>query len=174
MADFRQGPVTERLVLRAMTTEDAEAFYRLNSHPDVMRYTGEDPMPSVAAAREAIEPYPDWDNPSYGRWACVLRSQGPDAPLIGFCGLKFLPETEEVDIGFRLLPEYWGRGLATEAAHATLNFGFATLGLSEIVAMVMPDNHASIRVLTKLGLQLAGDIEYFGETVQRWTISPPR
>ncbi len=167
----RVGPVTERLILRAMTPGDAEAFFRLNSHPEVMRYTGEPPMPSVQEAREAIANYPDWDDPGYGRWACVLKSEGEDAELIGFCGLKRLRETGEVDIGYRLLPEYWGRGLATEAARATLAFGFGTLGLSEIVAMVLPGNEPSIRVLTKLGLVRAEDIEYCGERVQRWVIT---
>ncbi len=157
-----------------MTPEDAEAFFRLNSHPDVMRYTGEPPMPSVEAAREAIANYPDWDDPGYGRWACVLKSEGEDANLIGFCGLKYLRETGEVDIGYRLLPEYWGRGLATEAARATLEFGFRTLGLSEIVAMVLPGNAPSIRVLRKLDFVRAEDIEYFGERVQRWVITRER
>ncbi|MBO6940962.1 MAG: GNAT family N-acetyltransferase [Deltaproteobacteria bacterium] len=168
--DHRQGPVTDRLVLRAMVPADAEAFHRLNSHPEVMLYTGEPPMPSVEAAREAIERYPDWEDPGYGRWACLLRDAGPDAALIGFCGLKLLPETGEVDLGYRFLPEYWGRGLATEAGRASLEYGFTTLALHEIVALVLPENEASIRVLTKLGMRCTGDIDYLGDTVQRWAV----
>lgn len=168
---YRQGPITERLVLRALTPDDAEAFFRLNSHPEVMRYTGESPMPSVQAAREAIANYPDWDDPGYGRWGCLLRSEGEAASPIGFCGLKWLPETGEVDLGYRLLPDYWGRGLATEAARASLDFGFQTLGLAQVVAMVLPGNAASVRVLTKLGMERAEDVTYFGEQVQRWTIA---
>ncbi len=172
--NHRQGPVTPRLLLRAMTPDDAEAFFRFNSHPEVMRYTGEPPMASIDAAREAIEHYPDWDDPGYGRWGCVLRSEGSTAAPIGFCGLKYLPETGEVDIGYRLLPEYWGQGLATEAARATLDYGFSTLRLSEIVAMVLPANASSIRVLEKLGMVRADDITYEGQTVQRWVITAPQ
>ncbi len=167
----RQGPVTDRLILRAMTTDDAGAFYRLNSHPDVMRHTGEPPMRSVAAAREAIEQYPDWDDPGYGRWACVLRSEGENAAPIGFCGLKLLRELGEVDIGYRLLPAYWGQGFATEAAHASLEYGFRVLGLPEIIALVLPGNAGSIRVLHKLGMTRREDVVYFGESVQRWTVT---
>ncbi len=167
----RKGPVTDRLILRAMTPDDAEAFYRLNSHPEVMRYTGEPPIASVEVARDAIANYPDWDDPGYGRWGCVLRSEGAGAAPIGFCGLKYLPETGEVDIGYRLLPTYWGRGLATEAAKATLEFGFTTLALPEIVAMVLPGNAPSLRVLAKLGMVRGEDILYFGETVQRWVVT---
>lgn len=151
-----------------MTVEDAEAFFRLNSHPDVMRYTGEPPLASVEAAREAIASYRDWDDPGYGRWACVLRDEGT---MIGFCGLKFLPELGETDIGYRLHPDYWGRGLATEAARATLRYGFETLDLEEIVALVLPGNAASVRVLQKLRMARGDDITYFGECVQRWVIT---
>lgn len=151
-----------------MTLEDADAFFRLNSHPDVMRYTGEPPLPSVEAAREAIAGYRDWDDPGYGRWACVLRDEGA---MIGFCGLKFLPELGETDIGYRLHPDYWGRGLATEAARATLHYGFETLDLEEIVALVLPGNAASVRVLQKLRMERGEDITYFDERVQRWSIT---
>lgn len=157
-----------------MTPQDADALFLLNSHPEVMRYTGEPPMPSVEVAREAIENYPDWDEPGYGRWGCVLRSEGAAAAPIGFCGLKYLHEAGEVDIGYRLLPEYWGQGLATEAARATLEYGFSTLRLAEIVALVLPANTASIRVLDKLGMVRAGDITYEGQTVQRRVLTAPQ
>lgn len=151
-----------------MTVDDADAFYRLNSHPDVMRYTGEPPLASAAAAREAIEQYRDWEDPGYGRWACVLRGEGT---MVGFCGLKRLPERGETDIGYRFHPDYWGRGLATEAARASLRYGFEVLGLETIVALVLPGNAASIRVLEKLAMVRADDVIYFGESVQRWVAS---
>jgi len=67
-------------------------------------------------------------------------------------GLKYLPEWEEVDLGYRLLPEYWGIGLATEASRASLRYGFETLQLSRILGLVHPANVRSIRVLEKCGL----------------------
>ena len=112
----RVGPTTERLFHRAMQPEDAEAFFVLNSNPEVLRHTGEPPLHSVAEARERIEAYEDFDTIGYGRWGSFLAETGA---MIGFCGLKYLPEMDEVDIGYRFLPEYWGRGLATEAGTAT-------------------------------------------------------
>jgi RimJ/RimL family protein N-acetyltransferase len=168
----RRGPSTERIILRAFEASDAEALFRLNSHPDVMRFTGEPPMTSVDAAREGIERYPDWERYGYGRWACVLRSEGEDAAPIGFCGLKFLEDHDEVDVGYRFLPQYWGRGLATEVATASIEFGFSTLGLTEIVAYVLPDNQGSIRVLSKLAMTRHSDVVEDGMAVQRWTVGP--
>ena len=157
MATYRAGPTTPRLIHRAMTTADAEAFYALNSHPEVIRYTGEPPIESVEQARDAIEHYPDFDTHGFGRWGCYLREDcaatGASAgTLIGFCGLKHLDELNEVDIGYRFFPEHWGRGYATEAGRASLAFGFDELDLTKITALVLPENLGSIRVIEKLGM----------------------
>lgn len=136
-----------------------------------MRYTGEPPMPSVEAARDAIVAYPDFDTHGFGRWACVLKELGEDSPPIGFCGLKFLDEVDEVDIGYRFLPAYWGRGLATESARASIEFGFVTLSLEHVCAFVLADNDGSIRVLNKLRMTRAADIMYDGQAAQRWTVT---
>lgn len=167
MQTYRNGPTTERLTLRAMTADDAEAFYQLNSDPQVMRYTGEPPLQSVQEAAGAIASYPDFERYGFGRWGCVLKAE---QRLIGFCGLKSLPELDAVDVGYRLLPEYWGRGLATEACQASVDFGFRVLGLEEIIALVMPGNAASIRVLEKVGLQFVSEVKYFGETALKYTV----
>ncbi len=165
MISHRVGPATERLQHRAFTPDDAEAFFAINSNPEVMRYTGEPPLESLGAARRAIVDYPDFDEVGYGRWACVLRDT---QAVIGFCGLKYLPDLDEVDVGYRFLPEYWGRGLATEACIASLDFGFNTLRLDQIIAMVIPENAASIRVLEKSGMQFDDDILYDGIAALRY------
>ena len=170
MQHYRTGPETERLLHRAMTVEDAEAFFAFNGNPDVMRRTGEPPLPSLEAAREAIENYPDFDEVGYGRWACVLKQTGA---VIGFCGLKYLPDLDAVDVGYRFLPEYWGRGLATEACRASLDFGFRTIGLDEVIALVLPDNSASIRVLEKVGMQFDREFVDDGMLVLRYVKQRP-
>jgi len=168
MKIYRSGPETERLTHRAFTVDDAEAFYALNTNPDVMRYTGE-PMPaSLDAVRDALATYPDFDTVGYGRWACVLKETGA---VIGFCGLKHLPELGEVDVGFRFLPEHWGKGLGTEACRASVTFGFEVFGLTSIIGLVLPENTASIRVLEKCGLRRAGEVVYDGETAWRYEIT---
>jgi len=167
MQSHRIGPTTSRLIHRAFTPDNAEAFFALNSHPEVMRYTGEEPLASLEQARAAIEHYPDFDTVGFGRWACVLRS---DQSLIGFCGLKYLEDLDLVDIGFRFLPEFWGQGLATEAATACIAFGFDVLKLREIIGLVLPENGASIRVLEKIGMQREGGIVYDGLTAWQYKI----
>ncbi len=168
MNDHRIGPTTERLEHRALTVDDAGAFFALNSHPDVMRFTGEPRLQSLEEAREAIVGYPDFDTVGYGRWGCVLKE---NRSIIGFCGLKYLPELDAVDVGFRFLPQYWGRGLATEACAASITFGFDILKLQRIIGLVLAENVASIRVLEKVGMRRDGNITYEGQTVLRYEIS---
>ena len=82
--------------------------------------------------------------------------------VIGFCGLKYLTDLNEVDVGYRFLPEFWGKGLATEACAASIEFGFDTLGLEKIIGLVLPPNTASIRVLEKVGMTSDGEFDYDG------------
>jgi len=146
---------------------DCEAFYRLNSHPEVMRFTGEPPLNSLEDARQAIADYPDFETVGYGRWACVLKDT---RAIIGFCGLKYLPDLNEVDVGFRFLPEYWGQGIATETCTACIAFGFDVLNLNRIMGLVLTENEASIRVLEKCGLTKHGEIMYDGERALKYEI----
>lgn len=159
MNDYRIGPVTDRLELRALTIDDADAFFAFNSNPEVMRLTGEPPLKSLQEAKDALNRYPDFDTVGYGRWGCVLKEE---RKVIGFCGLKYLADLGAVDLGYRFLPEYWGRGLATEACLASVEFGFDVLKLDRIVGFVLPENAASIHVLEKVGMRLEGEIHYQG------------
>lgn len=167
MGTYRAGPETDRIEHRAFTLDDCEAFYRLNSHPEVMRFTGEPPLTSVEDARQAISEYPDFQTVGYGRWACVLKET---RDVIGFCGLKYLPELNEVDVGFRFLPEYWGQGIATETCSACIAFGFDVLKLDRILGLVLTENEASIRVLEKCGLTRHGEITCDGECALKYEI----
>ena len=171
MKSYRAGPETDRLILRAITGDDAEAFYQLNSHPEVMRYTHDTLMPSAKDAREAIESHPDFDTVGYGRWGCVLKGE---ETIIGFCGLKYLEDLNAVDLGYRFLPEYWGKGLATEACLASVQFGFDVLNLKQIIGLVIPENLASIRVLEKVGMTGKGPVSYDGLNPLRFEMDHPR
>lgn len=155
----RIGPETPRLTHREFVADDASAFYLLNSDPDVTQFTGEPAHASVDESKRLILDYPDFERVGYGRWACVLKET---QRVIGFCGLKYLSDFDEVDIGYRFIPECWGKGLATEASSACLEFGFSVIGLPRIVAFVMPENAASIRVLEKIGMTFEADVDYDG------------
>ena len=170
MSSHRTGPQTDRLILRAMTPDDAEAFYQLNSNEAVMRYTHEPLLQSVEQARTAIERYSDFETHGFGRWGCFLTS---DNTMIGFCGLKYLNDLKAVDLGYRLLTEYWGQGFATEAALASVAFGFDTLQLDQIIALTLPQNVGSIRVLEKVGMRSLGTIEYDGLHPLHYAIDRP-
>lgn len=140
---------TPRIYLREMTPEDAENAYWLNLDPEVLQYTGDDPFESVEEAREFLEKYESYRTYGFGRWAMILKETGE---YLGWCGLKYTPELDEFDIGYRLLKKFWGKGYATEAAEACLELGFNHFGMQTIVGRAMPENGASVRVLEKIGL----------------------
>ena len=155
---------TPRLLLREFHEEDAAAFYVLGSDPEILRYTG-DPgggLQSVAHAKEILQSHAlsDYRNYGFGRWACVDRAT---EAVIGSAGLKRLSDLDEVDLGFRFLPAYWGQGYATEAGREILSYGFDRLQLPRVIGLVDAANLASIRVLEKLGLHANGSLEYHGE-----------
>ncbi|MNK32875.1 Spermidine N(1)-acetyltransferase [compost metagenome] len=140
---------TPRLYLREMTREDAESAFLLNSDPEVLRYTGDEPFESVEETREFLEKYESYKKYGVGRWAVILTETNE---YLGWCGLKYTPELDEFDIGYRLMKKYWGFGYATEAAEACLELGFKQFNMQTIVGRVMPENTSSIRVLEKIGL----------------------
>jgi [ribosomal protein S5]-alanine N-acetyltransferase len=154
---------TERLILREFDEGDVEPFYRLGSDPAVTRFTG-DRLTDRAHAQEILRSHPlaDYQAHGFGRWACVLRSSGA---VIGFAGLKYLAELDDVDLGYRFLPSYWGQGLATEAGAAALSFGFDHLRLEHVLGLVDRANVASRRVLEKLGFTYEGEIDFRGDRV---------
>ena len=143
---------TDRLLLSEYVEEDAEAFFKLNSDPEVLRVVPDKALLNVEQARQLLIDHPiaDYRKHGFGRGACILKSTGEQ---IGFAGLKYLEELGEVDVAYRLMPTHWGLGLATEAALASVRFGFADLGLKRIIALVMPENIAPVRVLEKTGLR---------------------
>ena len=139
---------TDRLLLREFAEEDADAFFRLNSDPQVLRFVPDKQLLNVEQARQILIDHPmaDYRKHGFGRGACILKSTGEN---IGFAGLKYLEELGEVDVAYRLMPAYWGQGLATEVALASVRYGFAELGLKRIIGLAMPDNVASVRVLKR-------------------------
>ncbi len=159
---------TDRLLIREFTTDDAESFYAFNSDPEVMRYTGEPPSESVEQVRENIRNYPDYRERGYGRWAVVHRA---DDRVIGFNGLKYLPEIGAVDLGYRFLKQYWGRGIATESSRAVLEYGFRVLQMDTIIGLAVPENLGSIHVLEKLGMRFCGMSDCLGLNAQRWELT---
>lgn len=149
---------TERLNLREFNATDAEVMYRLNSNPNVMKYTGDVYFNSVEESEKLIVNYPDYRKNGFGRWATIRKK---DNQFIGWCGLK-LHEDNLVDIGYRFFEEYWNQGYATESAKACIEYGLTTLNLTEIYGNSSKENIGSIRVMEKIGLEFWKEGEYDG------------
>lgn len=162
---------TDRLLLKEYVEDDAEAFFKLNTDPQVIRFVPDKPLLNVEQARQILLDHPiaDYRKYGFGRGACILKSTGEQ---IGFAGLKYLEELGEVDVAYRLLPSHWGSGLATEAALASVHFGFAQLGLKRIIGLVMPENIASLRVLEKTGLRYVENVTFWGHQFSKFVITP--
>ena len=161
---------TDRLLLREYVEEDADAFFKLNSDPQVLRFVPDKALPNVEQARQILIDHPiaDYRKHGFGRGACILKSTGEN---IGFAGLKYLEELGEVDVAYRLMPTYWGQGLATEAALASVRYGFADLGLKRIIGLAMPENIASVRVLEKSGLRFVETVTFWGHQFSKYIIT---
>jgi RimJ/RimL family protein N-acetyltransferase len=162
---------TGRLFLREYVEEDAEAFFKLNSDPEVLQFVPDKQLLNVEQARQILVDHPiaDYRKYGFGRGACILKSTGEQ---IGFAGLKYLEELGEVDVAFRLVRTHWGQGFATEAALASVRFGFTDLSLKRIIGLVMPENIASVRVLEKTGLHYAETVMFWGSQFSKYVITP--
>jgi RimJ/RimL family protein N-acetyltransferase len=149
---------TTNLILRPFTLDDAEAWLPLISLPEIIRYTGDTPTSTVEEAREILRSRPlrDYAVHGFGRMAVIEKASGR---LVGFSGLKYVAELDDVDIGYRFLPDCWGKGYATESARAVMEQDAREHGARRIVGTVHPDNPASGRVLEKLGLRFERVLE---------------
>ena len=152
---------TGRLILRRFTLDDLRAFHQLCSRPEIIRYAQSTPLASLEEARAMMHaaPFHDYATYGYGRFACVWKESGE---VIGFSGVKYVPEIGDTELGYRFLPEFWGLGLATEAGRASIEFARTDLHLGRLVAMVHPENVASANVLTKLGFAVEKQLRYSG------------
>lgn len=127
----------------------------LNSDPEVTRYTGDGPIKDLDDSKRILTEviFPQYANKTE-RWAVHLKSTNE---FIGWCGLKYLAESNEVDLGYRFFKKHWSKGYATESAKAVLEYGTIVLKLKSIVARAAKENTASIHVLKKLGMTYLAD-----------------
>jgi ribosomal-protein-alanine N-acetyltransferase len=141
---------TERLYLREFTMNDAQLLIDLNSNPEVIRYTGDGHVENIVAAEKIISDIilPQYKN-KIGRWAVHLKSNDE---FIGWCGLKFISEDNQIDLGYRFFQQHWRKGYATESAKAAMDYGINVMQLKNIIAKAAKDNIASIHVIKKLGM----------------------
>lgn len=158
---------TARLFLRPMDEKDIDSVFAMRSDADVMRFI----RPQQIERSEAA----NWVRLISSRWAaekigfCALIEKEANQ-FVGWCGLWRLTETKEVEIGYAIRKEFWGRGYAVEASEAFLHYGFDDLNLEKIVAVTAPENRNSRRVMEKLGMTFDGNGEYYGRALAHYTI----
>ena len=143
---------TDRLILRQLTTDDSEFILELLNDPSFIRNIGDRNVRTIDDACSYIlnGPVASYTKNGFGLFLVFLKETNES---IGMCGLIKRDGLEDVDIGYALLPRYWSKGYAVEAARATMTYGKDVIGLKRLVAIVDLANEASIRVLEKLGLR---------------------
>lgn len=162
--------VTERLILRRMDAEDWAVHRRLDGDPRVMATLGGLRPPERTRAY-ALEQARHWSEHGFGWWTCLDRHTGE---FVGRGGIRTIELSEgdrPVEVGYALVPERWGEGLATELAREAVRIGCGVLSLDRIVGLALPTNVASRHVLEKVGLEYRADVVYkgFPSVLYEWT-----
>ncbi len=159
---------TDRLIIRPMNETDIDAVYEMRRDRDVMRFIRE-PVTNRAEAE-------NWVNLISSRWAderigfCSLIEK-QTGKFAGWCGLWQLKETDEIEVGYAIAREFWGKGYASESAEAFLEYGFKELNLEKIVAVARSENTASRRVMEKLGMEFDYIGEFYGRDLVHYSIT---
>ena len=156
---------TERLVLREITTGDAEFMYQLMNDASWLRFIGDRNIKSIEAAKEYISNKIRTSYKTFGFGFYLVSLKENDAPL-GVCGLIKRPTLEHVDVGFAFMPEYRNKGYGYESCVAIMDYAKDELGIDYIVAITDLDNIASIKLLEKLGLKFDKVMQLDGEKKQ--------
>ena len=143
---------TERLSLRQLTNDDSLFILELLNEPSFIQNIGDRNVRTIEDARAYIlnGPVTSYEKHGFGLYLVVLKETNDS---IGMCGLIKRDGLEDVDIGYALLPKFWSKGYAVEAARAVKEYAKDVIGLKRLVAIVDPANEGSIRVLEKIGLQ---------------------
>jgi RimJ/RimL family protein N-acetyltransferase len=162
---------TERLSLRPFREADVVALFELLQDPDVFRFVGDRREPTLQETWRAVAGWlGHWAMRGYGQWAIEERSSGR---FIGRAGIINPVDWPGPEVGYLLSRPYWGRGYATEAARAAMDWGFEQFVFPDLISLIDPDNAASIAVATRLGEALRGETELWGHRLLVYGISRP-
>lgn len=162
---------TERIRLRRYRESDFENHYRLCADPNLMRYLiGGKPMSRLEAWRHMAFLVGHWELRGYGYFAAEEKASGQFIGRLGFTNPEGWPGFE---VGWTLLPEFQGKGFATEGGRFLLNYAFTELGKDHVISVIHPDNKPSIRVAERLGETLEGKTEVLGMPALIYGIDRP-
>lgn len=152
---------TQRLILREFQQKDVHQLAPILANPRVMKFS---PTGIISAFQTQVKIdsfMTSYKALGFGKWAVIYKESNQ---LIGYCGIAIeeIDNINEREIGYRLDPEFWGKGLASEAALATIKYGFEQLKLPYILGIVERANTASVRVLGKLGMKYERETIFHG------------
>ena len=160
---------TSRLRLRRLQADDVDWMVDLHADPKVMRQI-RPPDDRAATERRIAELLEEQErDPRFGVFPAEATRTGE---VVGWFVLAPLDDGPEIELGYRLFPEQWGRGYATEGARALARHAFETIGLDRLVAVTREDNEASIRVLRKIGFVRAGMRHVYGADLALFEATP--
>ena len=150
----------DNCIMRSLQPSDLDALSAIWADSEVTRFL---PSLGVPISRDNTEKslksfIEHWQQRGYGMWAIIENSS---SQTIGYCGLRYLDELDEVEVLYGLDRAYWGRGIATKAAKAAIDYGFNVAKLDKIIGMALPDNLASKRVMEKASLKYEKQIHIF-------------
>lgn len=163
---------TDRLRLRHFTPADYDAVYQLNSDAEVMQYIFDGHTHSREEAKAYLDKIMDAYKAPYelGVWAVELKDSGD---FVGFGCLRVFEEPEKRELGYRLGKPHWGKGIASEISRGLVQYGFQTLNLPQIMAVVQTENIASRKVLEKAGLTHQGLRFHYGSDLEYYEMDNP-
>ena len=142
---------SERLIFRKFTLDDLPKLIEQRTDPEVNKFLGGTKLQNPEALAKRIHFYMScYESHGFGSCAMIWK---PTGEMIGSAGLQPLDGTDEIEVGYSMIKEYWGKGIGTEAARAWLEHGFRDHGLQRIVAIAIPENIASRRIMEKLGMK---------------------
>ena len=160
---------TTHFTLCPLKPDDAVVVHRIYQTEGVLRYfPNPTPPPLDKVQRFIAGQQAHWEKYGYGNWGILPAGE---KEIVGWAGLQFLPELNETEVGFLLDRPFWGKGYATEAARASLDFGFEHFDLGHIIALVHSENLASRRVIAKCGMVYVETLSLWGMELMRHTTS---
>lgn len=157
---------TDRLILRAIEASDADGLFELDSNPRVHQFLGNRPIKRKDEVYAIIDYiHKQYSDNGIGRWAMIEKASGE---FMGWTGIKIESKetngyTDYCDLGYRMIPRFWGKGYATESSLVAVDYGFKVLDISTIYGAAHIDNIASNKVLQKAGLEFVNCFEYEGQ-----------
>ncbi|MGD7043190.1 GNAT family N-acetyltransferase [Jeotgalibacillus proteolyticus] len=154
---------TDRLYLRKITFEDTADIYKIVKEHEVGKWLAASKGLSFEETEEYVRKLVEhWNQHQFGVWVVVNQSS---VEIIGHCGLRFIEDTQDIEIMYLLSKNHWGRGYASEAARAAIDFANHTLNVNQVAARVRVMNEKSIKTLTSLGFHFIEERNYNGRVL---------